>query len=437
MSEKKASDFRYNTGDAKVPWAAVGEDNTAEDILQLVKFLMHGKGTSYEAACEQVRKAVRSLSAVSEPAGKLSLGDQVVKLESAVDAFLGVENSTFITNATAGFELAFRYANLDRGDEVLVPAITFIATMIYPLVVGAKVVFVDVDPLTMNMDPVDLERKITPRSKVVVPVHIGGYPVDMDAVMAIAEKHDLLVLEDAAHGFGGLYKGRQLGTIGHFGAFSFHEVKNITSFGEGGIVVSSLPAAKDLKRARFLGLDPSLKVEDWLYDVVALEGKNGLYLGHNSSATEMQALGLLNQLHRYEGILAERRKNTLYVNERLASCDALDVQPIPDDEATKPTFHLYLLTLKPEAAGGDIRTLRHKLAEKSVTSIPHFLPLYQYSVIEQLGYDQEKIRETCPNAQEGFYKRFTHLPIYNLSQNQLDYMCDAVLASVREMQSGK
>src|SRR5690606_32022613 len=144
------------------------------------------------------------------------------------------------------------------------PAITFIATIAYPLSIGAKVVLADVDPRTLNMDPADVARKITPRTKVIIPVHLGGYPVDMDPIMALAKQHDLTVIEDGAHAFGASYKGRMIGTIGHFGAFSFHEVKNITSLGEGGILCSNVEEyGKELRRARFLGLDLSKKIPNW------------------------------------------------------------------------------------------------------------------------------------------------------------------------------
>jgi len=431
----KPTDFRYNTGPSAVPWAAVGESYNADDIMDVVSFLLQGEGESYSNALEKVRSAVLALAQVGTPPGKLSLGERVTSLEQAMDAYLGTTGSAFITNATAGFEIAFRYAGIGAGDEVLIPAITFAATMAYPLAVGAKVVFVDVDPQTLNMDPVDMERKVTERTKMVVPVHIGGYPVDMDPVMACARRHNLVVLEDAAHAFGGTYKGRMMGTIGDFGAFSFHEVKNVTSFGEGGILVSSLPAAKDLKRARFLGLDMGHAIQDWLYDVTALPGKEGLYIGNNSSSTELQAIGLLSQLSRYGEILKIRERNARYVNTLLGSCPALDVQ-LMGDEQTKPTNHLYLLRIDPAKAGADVRVLRKKLAAKGVTTIPHFAPLYRFTVMQQLGYDIEAIKESCPVAEEMFLHRFSHLPIYGLSSEQLDYMAKAVLESIEEMQRG-
>lgn len=135
---KKASDFRYNTGETRVPWAAVGENYNADDLMQVIEFLMQGHGDEYDRALGEVREKVLALDRLSTPPGKLSLGDRVEQVEAEVDAYLGTQGALFTANCTAGFEIAYKYANLGPGDEVIVPAITFIATMAYPLSVGAK-----------------------------------------------------------------------------------------------------------------------------------------------------------------------------------------------------------------------------------------------------------------------------------------------------------
>jgi len=435
MPEKKASDFRYSTGEARVPWDAVGENYNTRDILQFVRFLVKGEGDEYESALSQVGKKIDELFKHGAPPGKLSLGDRVVELEEKIDAFLNTKGATFIANATAGFEIAYRYANLKPGDEVIIPAITFIATFSYPLAVGAKVVLGDVDLRTINLDPKDVEKKITDKTRMIVPVHIGGWPVDMDPLMELAEKHDILVLEDAAHAFGAVYKGRMAGTIGDFGSFSFHEVKNITSFGEGGIVTSRLPFSEDLKKARFLGLDISKQIKNWLYDVIALKGKYDFFAANNSSATEIQAIGLMNQLDRIGDIIEERRKNAEYLTGRFSKNDAI-IPQLLDTSDIKSTHHLYLLQIDPEKAGGDIQQLKAKLADRGITNIPHFAPLYKFQIMKDLGYDTAAIEKTCPNAEEVFSRRFTHLPVYGLSEGQIEYMADSVLESVEEMQKG-
>ena len=432
----KATDFRYNTGATKVPWAAVGENYNVNDLMEVIKFLMQGEGPEYEEAIKAVQAQVEKLDKISTPPGKLSLASKVEAAEEDSNAYLGIDSSTFVTNATSGFEIAYKYANLKAGDEVIVPAITFVATMAYPLAIGCKLVFADIDPVTINMDPADVARKITPKTKMIVPVHIGGYPVDMDPIIELARKHNILVLEDAAHAFGAMYKGKKIGTIGDFAAFSFHEVKNITSFGEGGIVTTTVPEFKDhIKRARFFGLDFSHKIKDWLYDVAAMPGKEEPFVAVNYSTTEIQALGLSLQIARNEQIIEERRKAAEYLNSRLAGNPAIIPQDLGNEDI-KPTFHLYQLQIDPEKAGGDIQVLKRKLEEKSVTNIPHFGPLYRFRVVQQMGYDSDEIAKTCPVCEEVFYKRFTHLPLYGLSQEQLEYMADAILEAVDEMQRG-
>ncbi|MCQ2446809.1 MAG: DegT/DnrJ/EryC1/StrS family aminotransferase [Clostridia bacterium] len=433
----KPTDFRYNTGATRVPWAAVGENYNAHDLMEMIRFLMQGEGKEYDAALEAVWEKVRELDKISTPPGKLSTGVQVEMAEAAVDEYLGSDSATFVTNCTSGFEIAYKYAGLKPGDEVIVPAITFVATMAYPLAVGAKLVFADVDPRTCNMDPADVARKITPKTKMIVPVHLGGYPVDMAPIMKLAKEHNILVLEDAAHAFGAMYKGKKIGTIGDFAGFSFHEVKNITSFGEGGILTTNVPGfAPDMKRARFLGLDFTAPIKNWLYNITPIPGKEEPFVALNYSPTEIQGLGLRLQVARNDEIIAKRRAAATYLNSRFAECDAIIPQQLDSDDV-KPTFHMYLLQIDPAKAGGDIQTLKKKLDEKGVTNIPHFGPLYRFRVVEMMGYDADEIAKTCPNCEEVFYRRFTHLPLYGLEDAQLEYMADAILASIKEMQEGK
>ncbi len=433
---KKSTDFRYNTGDCNVPWPAVGENYNADDMMEVIKFMMQGEGKEYDEITSAIKEQVDKLSKVSRAPGKLSLGSHVEGAEEAASKVLGGAATVFVANATAGFEIAYKYANLKAGDEVIVPAITFIATIAYPLAIGAKLVFADIDD-NVNMDPADVARKITPKTKMIVPVHIGGYPCDMDGIMKLAKENDILVLEDAAHAFGAMYKGKAIGTIGHFGGYSFHEVKNITSFGEGGILATSIDGfGSDMKRARFFGLDFSCPIKDWLYNVTAIQGKYGPFIAGNSSTTEIQGLGLELQIKRNAEIIETRRKAAEYLSKRFSECDAIIPQDLGSDDV-KPTFHLYLLKLIPEKAGGNIQQFKAKLKEKGVTEIAHFGPLYRFQAVKDMGYDSEEIAKSCPNCEDIFYNRYTHLPIYGLSDAQLEYLANAVLESIAEMKAGK
>lgn len=435
--EKNRSDFRYDTGEAKVPWATVGESVNVDDVLEIIKFLIpqgdkDSKG--YEEQFSKVKKEIQKLREEGSYAAKLTVGSKVKELEEEVKRFLNVKYVCFVTNATAGFEIAHKFAGLKAGDEVIAPAITFCSTILYPLQIAAKVVLADVDPRTLQVDPEDVARKITKKAKVIMPVYIGGYPPDMDPIMELAKENDITVIEDAAHAFGGSYKGKMSGTIGHFGSFSFHEVKNINALGEGGIVVTNEPYGEDFPKARFVGFDDAHPIKNWLYDVVALKGKGNHYVAPGMHpATEIQAVVLLNQMRRIKNIIAKRRRAAEYLNNRFEGVDGIVTPPL-DTEEIKGTYHLYLFQIDPDKLKGDIQDFKKKLAQKGVTQIPHFASLYKFSYMRQLGYDTKAIQKSCPNAEELFQHRFTHLPLYPLSKEQLKYMADAVTEVVEGMQ---
>ncbi len=438
-TKKSVSDFRYDSNAARVPWAAVGQPVREADVAQIVRFLLKpdaGKAAAYEKQFKRVEREVTQLRRFATYAGKLTLGNSVTKLEQQLAQLLHTKHALFLTNWTAGAEIVYKYAGLKEGDEIIAPAITFIATIAYPLAVGAKVVLADVDPRTLNMDPADVARKITRRTKVIVPVHLGGYPCDMEAIMKLARRHHITVFEDAAHAFGASYRGRMCGTIGDFGGFSFHEVKNVTSLGEGGILCTNLPFGKQLSKARFLGLDFSRQIPNWLYDVTAIQGKNGWFAAGNHSATEIQAIGLTQQMARLKTIIAKRRRAAEYMNRRLARVPGLITPPL-DDRRIQSSHHLYLLQVDPDKLGADVQALKKKLAERGLVQIPHFAPLYKFSVMRQLGYNTRALEASCPVAEEAFQRRFTHLPLYEYDARQLRFMADRIIEAAAELRAGR
>jgi dTDP-4-amino-4,6-dideoxygalactose transaminase len=411
----------------------------AEDILRTIEFLVPpatGDKAAYRRQLARVREAIEDLCRAGGTAGKLTLGDRVRQVEEAAERYLGVRHALLLTNATAGFEIAYKMAGLRPGDEVIVPAITFIATVVYPLALGAKVVLADVDRRTINMDAADVARKITPRTRMIVPVHIGGWPADMAPLMRLARQHGLVVLEDAAHAFGAEYRGRRAGTIGHFGAYSFHEVKNITAFGEGGLLVSNTKYGQQFRKSRFVGLDLSLRIPNWLYDVTAIQGMRGLFVAGNHSATEIQAVGLLSQMRRNDRIIAARRRTARTLNRRLVAVRGVRGTPM-DRGRTRGTHHLFQLQIDPDVVGANVQDLKRKLTERGVTQIPHFAPLYKFQIMRQLGYDTAAIQASCPVCEDVFANRFTHLPIYGLTPEQVKYLGDAVIESVDELRRGR
>mgnify|MGYP000302073566 CR=1 FL=1 len=194
---------------------------------------------------------------------------------------------------------------------------------------------------------------------------------------------------------------------------------------------------KQLPGARFLGLDFTRKIKDWLYDISPLTDRFGnVHVAGNSSATEIQALGCLLQMKRLDGIIAQRREAAEYMNQVLSEEPGILVEKA-DTAETYGTHHLYLLRIDPEKVGGDIQQLSAKLAAKGLTNITHFGPMYRFNIMKQLGYDENAIAATCPVTERMFYKCYTHLPLYPLTREQLEYQAKAVVEAVREMKQGK
>ncbi len=436
MAQREKSDFRYNTGDAKVPWDAVAVKPDVSLVMDVVRFLITpgADEAAYAAAAGKVQAAIEELYRQGKPASKLSLGNQVKAVEEAAKAYLRCRHASFVVNWTAAYDIALDLCGVRAGDEVMVPAITFIATAAPVLRKGARVVFADVRRDTVNLDPEDVARKITPRTKAIVPVHMGGYPVEMDALMALARKKGIAVIEDAAHGFGGAYKGQPLGTIGDFGAYSFHEVKNIRSLGEGGILVTQSDLGAQFPKARFCGFDlETPPPRTWLYNISPIYAKDGApCVASNFSTTEIQAVALLNHIRRNDEIIAQRRKVARKLHDAFRDVPGLLPGPLPSRDFGS-TCHLFLLRVDPNVIAGGIQAFKQGLARKGVTQIAHFCPLYHYKLFRELGYDPAAIAASCPGAEQVFFEHYTHLPLYGLSADTVNYLVESVVQTAREL----
>lgn len=247
-----------------------------------------------------------------------------------------------VPNGTLALEVSLSALGVGFGDEVITTAYTFIATASSAFAVGAKPVFVDIDPATNNIDPAKLEAAITPRTKAIVPVHIGGHPADLDAIIDIARQHGLAVLEDAAQAWGSEWKGKRVGAIGDLGTFSFQSSKNITA-GEGGAVLTN---NRDL-----YGLVWSLHNVGRLPEGGWYQHEN---LGRNLRITEFQSAILIAQLERLPEQTATRNRNAWRLIEALADVPGID--PVkPDSRATASSWHLFQIRYDPASFGGHDR----------------------------------------------------------------------------------
>jgi dTDP-4-amino-4,6-dideoxygalactose transaminase len=290
-----------------------------------------------------------------------------------------------VANGTASLEIIFKALGIGPGDEVIVPAYTFIASASAVLQVNAVPVFVDVQPDTYNLDPAKLEEAITPRTRAIEPVHFAGQPADMDRVLEIAAKHGLAVVEDAAHAHGSEWRGRKVGALGNAGSFSFQASKNMTA-GEGGVIVTNDDAlARRCDSYLWAGREQG---RPW-YEFHRL--------GWNYRLTEMQAAILLVQLERLEEQNARRMENRRYLEGRLAEVGG--VAPLRwDERATKHSHHLLILRYDASAFGG---VARHRFvqalnAEGIPASAGYAFPVYANPMFLKQDFFPKGCPVTCP-----------------------------------------
>ena len=309
---------------------------------------------------------------------------KVPDLEQAFADYCGARSAIAVCNGTVSLEAALLAAGIGPGDEVLVPPVTFIATATAVLRAGAVPVFADIEAKTWNLDPKSLAEAITPASRAVIPVHFGGHPADMDAILEIAGKHGLLVIEDAAHAHGASWRGRKVGSLGQFGSFSFQQSKNMTA-GEGGMLTSN--SEELAAKARSICNQGRRQGGAW-YEHVSL--------GTNYRLTGWQAAVLLAQLARLPEQLKKRTRNAEILTSALSNCGIVR-PPFADDRVTAHGLYLYVMQLDTSAFPGISRNnfLKALAAEgmPGISSYPN--PIYANKVFTHFRHR----RMDCPEAE--------------------------------------
>lgn len=311
-------------------------------------------------------------------------------------------------SCTAALEMAALLLNIQPDDEVIMPSFTFVSTANAFVLRGAKIVFVDVHPETMNIDETKIEAAISDKTRAIVPVHYAGVPCEMDAIMALAEQYHLSVVEDAAQGVMSTYKGRALGTIGHIGCVSFHETKNYTAGGEGGAILINQPAL--IERAEIIrekGTDRSQFFRG-LVDKYTWRDIGSSYL-----MADLQAAYLWGQLEAAEEINQRRLvlwKAYFTALKPLADAGHVVLPTIP--KSCKHNAHMFYLKLR------DI-TERTRfidyLKEAEILAVFHYIPLHQCPAGEQFGIFAGEDRFTTQESQ-----RLVRLPLY-YNMNDMDH----------------
>ncbi|MGH9769439.1 MAG: DegT/DnrJ/EryC1/StrS family aminotransferase [Blastocatellia bacterium] len=309
---------------------------------------------------------------------------KVAEFERAFADFHDAKFGVAAANGTVTLEAALLAAGVRPGDEVIVPPISFIATATAALRIGAVPVFADIDEATYNLDPARLGAAITGRTRAVIPVHFAGQPADMDAINKIADRHDLIVIEDSAHAHGATWRGRHVGSFGSFGSFSFQASKNMTA-GEGGILTTNDDTLAE--GARSVCNQGRRSGGAW-YEHVRL--------GTNFRLTGFQAAALLAQLERLPGQLETRAANAKYLTEQLSQFDIITA-PYVDERVTGHSYYLYPLRLNrkryPELT--KITLVRALEAEGIPVAEGYPHPLYAQPVFAHY----EHRRGDCPAAE--------------------------------------
>uniref|UniRef100_A0A7V6A329 DegT/DnrJ/EryC1/StrS family aminotransferase n=1 Tax=Desulfobacca acetoxidans TaxID=60893 RepID=A0A7V6A329_9BACT len=364
---------------------------------------------------------VAAVSAVLK-SGWLSMGPQTMAFEEEFARFLGVPHALAVANGTVALHLACLALDLGPGDEVLCPALTFVATANAVLYTGARPVFVDISgPENLNMSSADAARKVTPRTKAIMVMHYAGYPGDMDSLIALAQQHRLNIIEDAAHAPGGVYQSATgaipLGTLGEVGCFSFFANKNMTT-GEGGMVVTTDPeVAARVRLARSHGMSSLTwhrhQRQSLSYDVTVL--------GYNYRIDEMRAVLGLIQLAKLPEANRRRRELTRRYRERLAGVPGLILPFARGVEAS--ACHLFPLVLPP---GTDRAKFMAALAEAGIQTSIHYPPLHRFSYYR--GLWPPDFDHGLPQTEQ-VTPRLVTLPLFPaMTTDQLD----RVVAGVRD-----
>ncbi len=343
----------------------------------------------------------------------LTTGLKIAEFEQSVSDYVGAKYAVAVSNGTAALHAACFAAGIGEGDEVITTPITFAASANCVLYCGGKPVFADIDPQTYNIDAEDIKRKITARTKAVIPVHLAGQPCDMDAIHKIAEEYHLMVIEDGAHALGSVYKGKKIGALSDMTTFSFHPVKPITT-GEGGMVVTDdeeLYQRLVLFRSHGITRDASLLTEDggpWFYQQ--------LELGYNYRITDIQCALGCSQMKKLQRFIGRRRELAARYDEALKDCPHLLLPyQLPQTESG---YHLYII----QVTDCDRRQVFEELRAKGVGVNVHYIPVYYHPYYREHGYGDV----CCPHAEQ-LYQRMMSIPLHaGMTDAQQDYVIQCI-----------
>jgi dTDP-4-amino-4,6-dideoxygalactose transaminase len=352
---------------------------------------------------DEVRAAVAEVLESQRGVG----GPQIVALEKAVAEYCRCHHAIGVSSGTDALLVSLMSLDIGRGDEVITTPFTFFATVGCIVRVGAKPVFVDIDPKTYNIDTSQIEAAVTRKTKAIMPVHLFGQMADMDPILAAAEKHGLAVIEDAAQAIGAEYKGRRAGSVGTCGCFSFYPSKNLGACGDGGMVVTN-----DAGLAHRCELMRNHGAE---------ERYRHRHVGGNFRLDSIQAAMVMVKLKYLESWHEARRRNAAYYNKRFAACRAIETPYV--EPHNRMIYNQYVIRIF-----GKRDAVQAHLNQKKIGNVIYYpVPLHLQECFADIGHKEGDFPQAERAARE-----VLALPIYpELTRDQLDEVADAVLEAVR------
>jgi dTDP-4-amino-4,6-dideoxygalactose transaminase len=374
-------------------------------------YLVFGSPQLLEPEIDEVIDTLRS--------AWIGTGPKVARFEKEFAEYVGAANAVALGSCTGALHLALVTLGLKPGDEVIVPAMTFAATANVVVHAGATPVFADVDRRTHCLDPHDVERRITPKTRALIPVHFAGRPAEMDTLMAIANKHELLVVEDCAHAIETLRHGQHAGTFGDVGAFSFYVTKNVVT-GEGGMLVTADTA--QAARVKTLALH-GMSADAWKrFSDEGFKHYEVVEPGFKYNMTDMQAAIGVHQLERIEANL--KRRNEIWRRYDDAFRERPVFLPASEEPGTRHARHLYTLLLDTDRLAIDRDAFQRELHVRNIGTGIHYRALHLHEYYRRtFGYE----RGHLPNA-EWVSDRTISLPLSpKLSDRDVEDVTSAVM----------
>lgn len=388
------------------------------------KFIIDWSGRALDYSNVDIAAVVDAMKN-SDP---LTQGKYLKKFESDFSQYHSISHAFAVSNCTNALHIIAQLCHLKKGDEVIIPAHTFCATAIPFGCTGAKILWADIDPETFLISPESIKRLMTKKTKVIVPVHLYGLMAEMDSIMDIAQRHDCLVVEDAAQALGAEYHGKKAGTIGDFGAYSFHGQKHITTLGEGGVLsVKSDELSKLVPGLRHNGVRP-FKVQEnyWIPAMSNVDLDIKGVWPFNYGLGEPQCALASSLLKRLDGMNKIRSKRAKKFKDALTDYPELQFQNVPPKR--KHAYHL--LPAKFTGKGVTNHDFIKMMAFKyKVKVIVQYYPLYRYPLFKKMGFGSAK----CP-VTDDFFDNMVSFPFHLwMKEQDFDYMIDSTIKTMKAL----